>query len=78
LKTEEDIRKIAEKILRCFEKPFIIQDHNLVLKGSLGIAIYPSDGFEVVDLVKNADIAMYDAKRKGGNKYQYYSNISEG
>jgi GGDEF domain-containing protein len=44
----------------------------------LGIAIYPKNGIEVVDLVKNADIAMYNAKRTGGNKYQYYSNILEG
>ena len=78
LKAEEDIGKIAEKILQCFEKPYIINEHKLVLKGSLGIAVYPSDGLEVVDLVKNADIAMYNAKKAGGNKYQYYSNISEG
>ncbi|MHB1347620.1 MAG: diguanylate cyclase domain-containing protein [Candidatus Humimicrobiaceae bacterium] len=77
LRTEEDIKKIAQKILKCFEKPYIIKGHNLVLKGSLGIAIYPDDGLEVVELVKNADIAMYKAKRKGGNNYQYYSNISE-
>jgi diguanylate cyclase (GGDEF)-like protein len=78
LKVEDDVGRIAEKILKCFEKPFIIQGHSLVLKGSLGIAIYPKNGIEVVDLVKNADIAMYNAKRTGGNKYQYYSNILEG
>jgi diguanylate cyclase (GGDEF)-like protein len=75
LKTEEDVRKIAEKILKCFEKSFMIQGHSLVLKGSLGIALYPKNGLEVDDLVKNADIAMYKAKRAGGNKYKYYSNI---
>lgn len=72
LKTENDIKNIAEKILKCFEKPFIAQGHSLVLKGSLGIAIYPKNGIEVADLVKNADIAMYKAKMAGGNKYQYY------
>lgn len=78
LKIENDVKKIAEKILKCFEKPFMVQGHSLVLKGSLGIAMYPKNGIEVVDLVKNADIAMYKAKREGGNKYQYYSNILEG
>jgi diguanylate cyclase (GGDEF)-like protein/PAS domain S-box-containing protein len=77
LKNEDDVRKIAEKILKCFEKPFIVLGHSLVLKGSLGIAIYPKNGIEVVDLVKNADIAMYRAKKTGGNKYQYYSNNLE-
>lgn len=77
LKEEEDIIKIAEKILDCFNEPFMVKGFPLKIKGSLGISVYPADGIEVVDLIRNADIAMYKAKKHGGSKYKFYSNIAE-
>jgi len=77
LKEEEDIIKIAEKILDCFNEPFVVKGFPLKIKGSLGISVYPADGIEVVDLIRNADIAMYKAKKHGGSKYKFYSNIAE-
>lgn len=74
---ENDIKKILIKILDCFEKPFIVKNYSLIIKSSLGIAIYPKDGTKIVDLIKNADIAMYEAKKHGGNNYHYFSNILE-
>lgn len=41
----------------------------------MGIAVHSKNGIEAVDLIKNADIAMYKAKRLGGNKYQYYLSV---
>ena len=72
----EDIRKIADKVIKCFEKTFTISGHQLKIRASMGIAVYPENGFEIEDLIKNADIAMYKAKNNGGNQFVFYSDIS--
>jgi GGDEF domain-containing protein len=41
---------------------------------SIGIAVYPHDGIDEVILLKNADIAMYQAKQAGGSRYRLYKN----
>jgi len=73
----EDIDVVAQKILAAFQKPFLLGDHEVNTTTSIGIAIYPSDGKDADSLIKNADIAMYYAKEKGRNNYQYYTAIME-
>ena len=51
----------------------IFGDHELYTTASIGIAIYPDDGDTADELLKNADLAMYYAKRGGGNMYRYFS-----
>jgi len=64
--------QIAEKIVERFHKPFLIDTHQLVVTTSIGIAVYPDDGTDEGTLLKNADIAMYQAKQAGRARYQRY------
>ncbi len=70
----QDAAKVANKILRSFQKPFLIQGHELFITASLGITLYPHDDAEIHGLLKNADTAMYHAKEQGRNNYQFYSS----
>lgn len=65
----EDITKAAENIMSVFSTPFTIQDEELFVSASGGVSVFPTDGECSNHLLKNADIAMYDAKAKGKNQY---------
>jgi diguanylate cyclase (GGDEF)-like protein len=62
----------ANRLIRTLSQPFSISDHEFHVSASIGITLYPTDGKEGSELVKNADIAMYHAKELGKNNYQYY------
>ena len=66
-------QKVARRILNIFAEPFIIQQQELYISSSIGIAIFPADGENSDELLKSADVAMYHAKKLGRNNYQYYS-----
>ncbi|MDI6687886.1 MAG: diguanylate cyclase [Desulfobacterales bacterium] len=63
LKGTEDVIRVAQKIIDSFRKPFLIDTHQLVVTASIGIAVYSDDGIDEGVLLKNADIAMYQAKQ---------------
>ncbi|ULO06903.1 EAL domain-containing protein [Paenibacillus sp. 19GGS1-52] len=65
----EDIRKIAEKIMRAIALPVIVKGQEFFITASAGIAVYPADGESTEELIKNADLAMYASKEKGKNQY---------
>jgi diguanylate cyclase (GGDEF)-like protein len=65
----EDIRKIAEKIMKSIAQPVIVKDQEFFITASAGIAVYPADGESTEDLIKNADLAMYASKEKGKNQF---------
>ena len=67
-------QKVAKRILSSLSEPFKISVQELYVSASIGIAIYPEDGETSGELLKNADIAMYHAKKLGRNNYQYYSS----
>jgi GGDEF domain-containing protein len=69
----EDAIQVALKIIEGFCKPFLIDSHTLVVTTSIGIAEYPINGTNEDILLKNADIAMYQAKKAGGARYQLYA-----
>jgi len=73
LKIVEDAIQVAQKIVESFRKPFFIDTHQLVVTTSIGIAVYPNDGMDGDILLKNADIAMYQAKEAGRDRYQIYN-----
>jgi diguanylate cyclase (GGDEF)-like protein len=68
----EDAARVAEKILDTFARPFQLNGHELFVGASIGISLYPFDE-ELSVLLGNADTAMYEAKRHGGNTYQFYT-----
>lgn len=70
----DDASKLAEKITRTLKAPFIIDNHELYVSASIGIALYPQDGNNIDNLIKHADVAMYHVKGQGKNGYQFYSN----
>ncbi|HID86209.1 MAG TPA: GGDEF domain-containing protein [Anaerolineae bacterium] len=68
----EDAAEVARKILDALRKPFVLDDHELAITASIGIAIYPYDGEDADTLMRNADIAMRRAKNQGGDNHQRY------
>ena len=72
-----DMEKYAKKVVDVFKEPFKVNKLKLDLKGSVGISVFPDDSQNQSDLVKFADAAMYDAKKNGGNNYQFYLNLNK-
>ncbi len=68
-----DIDQVLEKLLNVFKDKFIAYQHSFKLSASIGVAIYPDDGKQIEDLIKNADAAMYQAKEAGRNTYRFYT-----
>lgn len=62
----------AVRLLNAFERPFVIEGHELQVSASVGVSIFPEDGPDGSALVKNADVAMYRSKQHGGNRVGYY------
>jgi diguanylate cyclase (GGDEF)-like protein len=60
---------IARRTLNRLAQPLYVQGHEVFIAASMGIAKYPDDGSSVIDLIRDADAAMYHAKRSGGNTY---------
>ncbi len=73
LRYSQDASILAEKILKILEKAIEVKNHKLYVSCSIGISIYPKDGIDAIDLLKDADAAMYRAKEEGRNNYQFYS-----
>jgi diguanylate cyclase (GGDEF)-like protein/PAS domain S-box-containing protein len=71
--TPDHAGNVAAKILRELERPITISGHQLIVTTSIGITVIPDDGVDPNALTKNADLAMYRAKEKGRNNYQFYS-----
>ncbi len=69
----DDAIRIADQVIKAFDSPIVIEKHELFTSTSIGIAIYPYDGTDAETLMKNADSAMYLAKRNGRNSYQLYT-----
>lgn len=65
--------KVAEKILIVIAEPFRVDQHDLIVTASIGIALYPNDGGDLEALSKSADTAMYRAKHEGRDKYCFFT-----
>jgi diguanylate cyclase (GGDEF)-like protein len=66
--------EVARRILALLSQPLAVGEHTLHVTASIGITLYPTDGEDVDALIRNADVAMYEAKAQGKNSYQYYSH----
>ncbi len=64
---------IAEKVLKAFKAPFLLEDKNITVSPSIGISLFPNDADDSTSLIKYADTAMYHAKSLGRNNFQFYT-----
>ncbi len=70
---DEGAQQVAEKMIAAMGAPMLIDNQHLSTSCSIGISLYPNDGKDSATLMKNADVAMYYAKEKGRNNYQFFS-----
>lgn len=68
----EDSVVVAERILKAVAQSHPIDNHDLHVTTSIGVSVYPDDGEDAETLIRNADIAMYQAKERGRNSYQFF------
>jgi len=73
LNSPDNVNVIAKKILNSFKEPFNINGNSIKVGTSIGISVFPIDGSDADTLIKNADMAMYLAKKSGKNRYVIYS-----
>ncbi len=71
VKSRDDAAILAQEILNQINIPFALHHAKFYITASIGISLSPYGGTNSVSLLKNADIAMYMAKRNGGNRYQF-------
>jgi len=70
----DDVAHVVQKILSHFSEAVQVGGHELHVTPSLGITLYPLDGSNIDDLLRNADTAMYQAKARGRNNFQFFTN----
>jgi predicted signal transduction protein with EAL and GGDEF domain len=68
----DDAALSAQKIITALGMPHRVEQHDLQITVSVGIGVYPDDGVDAETLVKNADVAMLNAKENGRNNYQFF------
>jgi diguanylate cyclase (GGDEF)-like protein/PAS domain S-box-containing protein len=64
---------VAGKLVSMFEQPFTVSDYELFVTCSVGVSLYPHDALDLNMLIRNADVAMYQAKARGRNNFQFYT-----
>lgn len=67
-----EVQELAESLVERFCEPFNVRGRDLITTASIGIALYPIDGADGYELLRNADTAMYQAKGKGKNGYCFF------
>jgi diguanylate cyclase (GGDEF)-like protein len=73
LNNTDSVERVASEILEVISQPFKLDQEVAYLSTSVGITFYPDNGKDLETLIKNADHAMYDAKNKGRNRFQYFA-----
>lgn len=70
--SKNEVSLIAERILKELSKPYFIEGHEIFITPSIGISLYPFDGENAEELLRKADVSMYQAKKRGRNSFQFY------
>ncbi|MGH8562814.1 MAG: putative bifunctional diguanylate cyclase/phosphodiesterase [Gammaproteobacteria bacterium] len=73
----EAVAVVIEKVIAALAKPALIEGQEVDVSISIGVTLYPWDGSNVTDLIKRADTAMYQAKDRGGNTYQFFAEAMD-
>jgi diguanylate cyclase (GGDEF)-like protein len=72
IRGHEEAAIVARRILSALERPFTLDGREIFITVSIGIALYPGDDEDMDELLRNADLAMYHAKERGKNNYQFF------
>ena len=70
--SNDDIAQVAKNVLQHMQAPFTLRDTEILASCSIGIAVYPKDGHSFEELLRHADLAMYQAKESGRNTYRFF------
>ncbi len=74
LTDKQHVEPVARGILQSLAQPFLLGEETVYLSASIGIAFYPDDANKSDELLKNADQAMYEAKKQGRDRYSFYTS----
>jgi diguanylate cyclase (GGDEF)-like protein len=69
----ENAANVARKVIENISKPLMFASHDLTVTCSIGISVFPKDGENVPELLKNADAALYRAKEQGKNTFRFFT-----
>lgn len=75
--TQDDLENFASQLVNVVHHPFVLKDETAMVSMSVGIAVFPDNGLTISELIKNADIAMYNAKNSGKNSYRFFNSYME-
>lgn len=70
----ESVERVAGQIIESLQQPFRLGQQQSYISASIGISLYPDNGLDMQGLVRNADQAMYEAKKKGRNRFQFFAD----
>ncbi len=73
LKGVQDAALAAQRVLGILARPFVVEDRSLTATASIGIAVYPENGRNFAELLRNADAAMHHAKETGRDAFRFFS-----
>ena len=71
--THEEAEQLARKIVATASEPLLLSGERVEVTTSIGVAVHPRDGMDEQEILKNADLAMYEAKGDGGNQFRFYA-----
>lgn len=74
IKAPHDAAVVAERIIQDLNQPFLVNQSEIHVGASVGVALFPDDGTDADTLLRNADLAMYEAKAKGKNNYHIFTS----
>ncbi len=74
VKSQRDVLRALEHVMGAFADPFLLKGHEIFIKTSIGISLFPQDGDTAETLIKHADAAMYKSKEKSGTHYHFFVN----
>ena len=72
LENQYNASTISKKVLSLFDKPMLFDNHEIKISVSIGIASFPDDAKDYDELLRKADMALYEVKRKGRNNFQFF------
>ncbi|WP_262373070.1 EAL domain-containing protein [Pseudomonas prosekii] len=73
LTCQDEVESLCERLIKSIERPIKISSHEIFISASIGIAMAPNDAREATELLRYADIALYEAKAHGRNTWRFYA-----